>query len=474
MSFNTTGLLAPQIPHAQRLIDSLYLNGAAYDGSDTGIGKTYVAACIAKSMNARLVVICPKLVMPAWKKILAQFGVKASLVINFEKLCRGNTPYLKYGKCKKVDRWKNAIVKLPAGSFVIVDEAHRGKGPFSLNAGLIIALKRQGYRSLCLSATAATTATEMKAFGYMLNLHDGGLAEDRYYKTCDFNQFCIDHGAEWTGRYGAMTTNLDSPKVKAAMKELHLHLTEQQQIMSRLTREEMGSLFPENQVVASAYDLGEGSKKIAALYDWMEDEIAKLNEAVADYSGCILAVITKARRQIELLKVPAMLEMTEDLYDEGKSVVLFVNFTDTIELLTRRLRGMEKFAQTVGCIYGGVSNKNRLADIDAFNADRKRIIVANIAAGGQSISLHDLNGKHPRASIINPNYSAYQVLQALGRIHRQGGLTKCYQRFLFAAGTREEMACRRVQSRLNNLSILNDGDLVDGMRFFRFCAGKSI
>jgi hypothetical protein len=62
----------------------------------------------------------------------------------------------------------------------------------------------------------------------------------------------------------------------------------------------------------------------------------------------------------------------------------------------------------------------------------------------------------------------------MGRIWRQGGLTKCYQRFLFAAGTVEERACRKVQARLNNLSMLNDGDLVDSMRLFNFCHGKNI
>jgi hypothetical protein len=472
--FDTTGLLEPQIPHAERLVNSLYLNGVAFDGSDTGVGKTYVAACVARAMNAPVVIICPKLVMPTWRKVLASFGLKASLVINYEKLVRGNTPYLKYNRCQKYERWANAVVKLPAGSFVIVDEAHRCKGRHSLNCGLMIAFKRQGYRALCLSASAATVATEMKAFGYMLNLHDGGLKHEGHYTKNGFSQFCIDHGAEWTGKWGAMSIDLNSPKVKTAMRKLHVNLTDHQQIMSRLTREEMGSLFPDNQVVAEAYDMGQHSKKIQSIYNWMNAEIAKLEEETADYSGCILAVITRARRMVELQKVPAILEMTEDLYDEGKSVVLFVNFTDTIELLTRKLREREKFRHTVGLIYGGATDKQRLNDIDDFNADRKRIIVSNIAAGGQSISLHDLNGNYPRASVINPNFSALQVLQALGRIWRQGGLTKCYQRFLFAANTIEERACYKVQARLNNLSILNDGDLVEGMRFFRFCVGKSI
>jgi hypothetical protein len=95
-SIDTTGLLAPQIPHAMKLLDSLYLNGIAFDLSETGVGKTYVAAWIAKQFNAPIVVICPKSVIPTWTKVLAIFGVKASILVNYEKLMRGGTPHVKY------------------------------------------------------------------------------------------------------------------------------------------------------------------------------------------------------------------------------------------------------------------------------------------------------------------------------------------------------------------------------------------
>jgi hypothetical protein len=93
-------------------------------------------------------------------------------------------------------------------------------------------------------------------------------------------------------------------------------------------------------------------------------------------------------------------------------------------------------------------------------------MICNIAAGGVGVSLHDLNGNFPRASIVSPNYSAYQLVQALGRVWRQGGLTKSYQRIVFAAGTIEEQACRRVQFRINNLSTLNDADMRAGIKMF--------
>ena len=464
MLFVSVGLLEPQVPHVNRLIDSLYLNGMAVDLSETGCGKTYAASAVARTMNCPIVVIAPKIVLPVWEKVLAKFGVKATILINYEKVCRGNTPYLKYGRSNKKERWLNAKIKFPAGAFVILDESHKCKGVNSLNAGMLIALKRQGYRVLCLSASQATNPLEMKAFGYAANLHN----------LKDFKSFAKDYGAEDLGRWGAQVFNLDSKEAQNKMKKLHANLFDLQKIASRLTRDEMGSLFPENQIIAEPLDMGNNSKKIQDAYDRMEVELIKLEESCQNYSENILAVITKERRLIEMLKVPTIIEYIEDLFDEGKSPVVFVNYTETIEVLKNHLENNKKFKGKIGLIYGGRSVKDRVKDIEDFNNDSKRIMLCNLAAGGQSINLHDLNGKYPRVALINPSYSAINLLQALGRIHRQGGLTKCHQRLLYAAGTREERMCYKVQYKLNNLSILNDGDLVDNMRMFRYVCGKCL
>ena len=83
-----------------------------------------------------------------------------------------------------------------------------------------------------------------------------------------------------------------------------------------------------------------------------------------------------------------------------------------------------------------------------------------VAAGSASVSLHDLNGKHPRHTLINPSYSAINTLQALGRCHRANGKTPVVQRFFFANGVEiEEKMRKRVNLRLTNLDSLNDGDL---------------
>jgi hypothetical protein len=337
-----------------------------------------------------------------------------------------------------------------------MDESHKCKGVTSLNAGLLISLKRQGYKVLLLSATQATNPTEMRAFGYAANLHN----------LYQWKEWCLDHGAEEVGQWGAITFDSESASSMHKMKGCHTNLFDIQHIASRLTRDEMGSLFPENHVVAEAYDLGENNPKIQAVYDEMESEIAKLEEGTKDYSSHVFAEIIKARRRAEMLKVPLFEEMFEDLWDEGKSVVVFLNFTESILALGDRLSKYKKFKNKIGYVYGDQKFKDRWQYIEDFQADKIRGLICNLKAGGVSLSYHDLNGKYPRASLLSPSFSAVDMLQALGRIHRQGGLTKCFQRIVYAANCIEEHACNRVQHRLNNLSCLVDGDLTAVFKLF--------
>lgn len=478
--FDITGLLTPQVSHAKKLLDSIYLNGMAVDLSQTGCGKTYVASWVIKQLQSPVVVIGPKSILKTWKRVLNSFGIEPKLLINYEKICRGNTEWLDYPKkiknvrgemveLLKEDRYLNVQLHFPKNYVIILEESHRCKGMSSLQAGLMMACKRQGYRVLMLSATQAASPMDMRAFGYAANLHNGEMKQ--------WKLFMEDCGAVPKGKWDAYTFDPEDRITKTKMQWCHQNLFDYQRIASRLTHADMGDYLPSNQIVAEAYDMGQSSVQIQEIYDELEMAIAQWQESTDNYSAHILAEITKARRLIELKKVPIMAEMVEDLYDEGKSVVCFVNYTESIELLKKILELSPKFKNKnlIGYIFGGASQKQRDIDEVEFQEDKKRIIIANLAAGGTALSFHDLNGKYPRAAIINPSFSAIQLLQALGRIHRAEGKSPCYQRLLYAGGVAiEERICQKVQSKLNGISMLNDGDLVEGMNFFQFFLGRAL
>jgi len=447
-------LLPPQKAHAQFLLDSIYRNGISLDASDTGTGKTYVAIWIAKQLNCPVTVICPLPVMNVWQELLEQAGVKNITLVNYELLVRGNTELLSYdlNKFHRTNEWWKSDgldINFREDSLIIIDEVHKCRGQKSLAGDMITALKNKRYKIHAMTATLATTVADMKHTGYVLNLHNG----------YDFRPWCFDHGARYND-YGTIIMDGDQTIAKEGMKKIHTNLHEIQKVSSRMSRSDFKGYFPENRFVTDIFDLGANNDKIRRIYERMQYEIDLLNERAKDYSQHVFARIIKARREAELLKVPRMVEWVEDMFDEDISPVLFVNFVDTIEAITKRL-DKKKFHGLVGYLHGNQSKQDRIDDIRDFQADIKRIFVVNNAAGNLGIGLHDLHGKYPRHSMMNPSWSAINFIQSCGRIHRVNGLTPCIQHFFYAKVPVEIRMSKRTKNRTANLEYLNEGDITD-------------
>jgi len=453
MNLNFDGLLEPQKIHSTKLLNSLHLNGFAFDASPTGTGKTYCASWIAKNYGSSVVVICPKSVQKNWFDTLKSFGIDNPIVMTFERLVRGNTNYYTYDMSVYLNRtnwWKSLgiTVNFPNNSLVILDEVHKCKGQKSLSGECLVAIKNAGHKLLMLSASAATNVTEMKAFGYATLLHSG----------YGFYDFCKDNGVAFN-RFGLGTWDANLQKCKEGMVRIHNTLFNTLGCANRMDRKDFGNIFPDNQVIADGFDLGSNTAKLQSVYNEMEYELMNLDESSMEYSEHHFAIIMKARRQSEILKVPAMVSWIEDMYDEGVSPVVFINFRETLEAIEKRLNSA-KYSGKIAKIVGGQTQKQRDNEIEQFQSDTKRICLVMVAAGSASVSLHDLNGNYPRHTLINPSYSAINTLQALGRCHRANGKTPVVQRFFFANGVEiEEKMRKRVNLRLTNLDSLNDGDL---------------
>ena len=453
MNLNFDGLLEPQKIHSTKLLNSLHLNGFAFDASPTGTGKTYCASWIAKNYGSSVVIICPKSVQKNWFDTLKSFGIDNPIVMTFERLVRGNTDYYTYDMSVYLNRtnwWKSLgiTVNFPNNSLVILDEVHKCKGQKSLSGECLVAIKNAGHKLLMLSASAATNVTEMKAFGYVTLLHSG----------YGFYDFCKDNGVAFN-RFGLGTWDANLQKCKEGMVRIHNTLFNTLGCANRMNRKDFGNIFPDNQVIADGFDLGSNTAKLQSVYNEMEYELMNLDESSMEYSEHHFAIIMKARRQSELLKVPAMVSWIEDMYDEGVSPVVFINFRETLEAIEKRLDSA-KYSGKIAKIVGGQTQKQRDNEIEQFQSDTKRICLVMVAAGSASVSLHDLNGNYPRSTLINPSYSAINTLQALGRCHRANGKTPVIQRFFFANGVEiEEKMRKRVNLRLTNLDSLNDGDL---------------
>ena len=478
-NFDSTHLLQPQIEHTCSLITSLKENGISADFSGTGQGKTFCAAAIARHRNRKFGVISPRLNIPKWKATLDRFGVKPEFVINYEKLARGGTDLYHYRKrgMKEVPEFLRGEFKVPRNLDLYLDEGHRCKGHESLNAGLVYAAAEQGIPMHIMSATMAMTPLDMRAFGFAAGLHKGmNHVKMENFGMRKFKAFMEEAGAEAIGRWGAYRFDSEKEESKQKLQEIRRQLFEVKKIASRMKREDFGDIFPHNQLECTPYDMGANGDKIARVYEDMQMELARLEKFSENYSQHIFAVLTKARRLAELYKVPTLCELAEDLVDEGKSVLIGVNYTDTIDALYSRLS--KTFgADKIGRIFGGQSFAERHNDIDGFQSDKKRVMIANLSAGGECVDLQDITGKHPRASLVNPSYRAISVLQFIGRHDRAGAKTDCLTNLVLASGTIEASVGDKFNHKKGHLDILNDGDLVpDGISFTtqRIIAGQDM
>jgi superfamily II DNA or RNA helicase len=438
---DTSGLRDWQTESVSRLCASIKKYGAAIDGSDTGTGKTYVACAVARELGMKIAVVCPKAVIHTWKKIITKhFKMDYEFVLNYESVKTGN--FKDIGVWKKVSRISTRQYfqwNVPKNTLIVFDESHRLKGHGTQNSEIGIEAKKQNYKILCCSATNAVNPIELKATGYILRLYES-----------NFTKYLRDHGCE-KGRFGwEFSGNKD------VLLKLHTDLFLQRGI--RLRKEDIPG-FPDCDIIADSYDIEEESEKeLNDIYKEMNKELTILkikSSSIQEYQMNALVVQLRARQKAELLKVPLIIEMIEEAIEDGMSVAVFVNFTETIKALSKRLK-------TDCIVWGENKGTERENNIDAFQADKKRIILVNIKAGGSGLSLHDLNGNYPRIAIISPTNSAIDLRQALGRIHRDGAKSKALQKIVFVANTEEEDTCERVKAKLENLDTINDGDMIIG------------
>lgn len=436
----SNGLIAKLLPHqpqpAAQLRTAL-TNGNAFDASDTGVGKTFTALAVAADLGMTPCVVCPLAVIPSWFRAAKHFGIKLGFVVNYEKLRTGNTPMGEWVGVKKHEefRFKN----LPANALLIFDEVQKCKSDKSQNGEMLRHAVACGHKILALSATAAKDPTEMRNLGAALRLHDGSWS--------GWQRWCKSNGCFET-QYGLMFNGK-----KKHLEDIHRQIFPQRGVRVRVA-DVPG--FPETFVTAETLDTG-AAKRIGAAYDTAEERI-NLIASDSTMSGSEkaaegLAAIMKARQEAELGKLELFKELTLDAVEEGLSVAVFLNFRESIKLF-------QDAVKTKCVIWGGQSAEERQQAVDDFAADKARIVVVSLQAGGAGIGLHDLNGNHPRLGLYSPSWSAIDLRQSLGRLPRAGAKTKSRQRIIYAAKVEvEERICASVATKLSQIDALNDGDL---------------
>lgn len=431
--------------------------GCSLDRSDMGTGKSYTALAGTLAAGFRnLLVVAPVATSGDWARVALHFGIGITFC-GWEKL-RGGTVRLpgKDGKMEKVIRsGRPDLVEFhplarryswtPKIDAVIFDEIQRAKAPDTLNSKLVRDAVRQRIPVLGLSATPAVNTLDMRAIGYMLGLH-----ADR-----DFYRWAQKNGVR-KGRFG-----FEFPKDPKEAEQWLLPLFEQvdrRSVRVRKTHPAVAKYFPDNQIIVKGFSGSD--EEIARVREEMQEELAALDARAAmdkTFNGKVLAVTARlrAKQRIDMLKVPYTIEFVQDLLEAGHSVVVGVNFSDSLDAL---VEGLKEFDPCV--LRGGMEDAERNAIKERFQSNTSRLMLMNKQVGGAGIGLHDTIGGFPRCTVGYVGDSPLTELQFLGRCARNGAKSKVTQYIVGLWNDKVDAAVlENVTAKKGQLEMLTDGCL---------------
>jgi SWI/SNF-related matrix-associated actin-dependent regulator 1 of chromatin subfamily A len=384
--------------HQKEAIEKLVRNKKFILADDMGLGKTTSTIISALETGAKkILIICPASLKINWEREIANYsdrtvyiaeGKKFSdesdfVIINYDILKNFHDP-------KKKD---DSIILKSNFDLVIMDEAHMISNPQAQRTKIVNDLCDRLDRVWLLTGTPMTSRP-MNYFN-LLKLVDSPVAANwmAYAKRyCNGYQFSVGKRKVWnvTG-----ASNLDELRERT-----------QTHILRRLKEEVLD--LPDK-IITPVY-LRLKSKDYEELmgeyYDWYDKNQEESSSLTIQFGK-----LMKVRKVIAQEKVKSTIELAENIIEQGKKVIIFTNFTDTLQEIYNH------FGKSAVYLDGSCSKPHRQKAVDDFQENEKiKVFVGNLKAAGVGITLTSAE-----AVIMNDlSFVPAEHAQAEDRAYRYG------------------------------------------------------
>jgi SWI/SNF-related matrix-associated actin-dependent regulator 1 of chromatin subfamily A len=112
-------------------------------------------------------------------------------------------------------------------------------------------------------------------------------------------------------------------------------------------------------------------------YDWYDKNPEESKSLTVQFSK-----LTKVRQIIADEKIHQTIEIAENIIEQGKKVIIFCNFTDSLNKI------VDHFGKSAVKLDGSMSQPQRQHSVDSFQeSDKIKVFVGNIRAAGVGITL---------------------------------------------------------------------------------------
>ena len=388
---------APML-HQKEAIEKLVRNKKFILADDMGLGKTTSTIIAALETGAKkILIVCPASLKINWQREIENYSNRSVYISEGKKFSTEHDfVIVNYDILKNFhdikDKEKSEIMKINF-DLVIMDEAHMISNPQAQRTKIANDIASKSERVWLLSGTPMTSRP-MNYYN-LLNLVDSPVAANwmAYAKRyCNGFQFSVGKRKVWN--------------VTGASNLEELRERTQTHILRRLKEEVLD--LPEK-IITPVY-LRLKSKDYEELmgeyFDWYDSRPEESSSLTIQFSK-----LMKVRKVIAQEKINNTIELAENIIEQGKKVIIFTNFTDTLNIIYNH------FGKQAVYLDGSCSKFHRQNAVDEFQTnDKIKVFVGNLKAAGVGITLTSAE-----AVIMNDlSFVPAEHSQAEDRSHRIG------------------------------------------------------
>jgi SWI/SNF-related matrix-associated actin-dependent regulator 1 of chromatin subfamily A len=359
----------PPLEHQKEAIQKLLENKKFILADDMGLGKTTSTIIGAlESGSKKILIICPATLKINWKREIENYSDRSIFIAESKNFSTEHDFVIaNYDIIKNFHDPKNKEESLILNSkfdLVIVDEAHYIKNATAQRTKLINDLVKNTERLWLLTGTPMTSRP-MDYFN-LLSLVDSPVSKNWMayaIRYCAGYQFKVGNRKVWniTG-----ASNLEELRERTSGT-----------ILRRLKENVLD--LPDKIITPVYLKLKSKAYEdvMGEYYDWYDKNPEESKSLTVQFSK-----LTKVRQIIADEKIQQTIEIAENIIEQGKKVIIFCNFTDSLNKI------VEHFGKISVKLDGSMVQHERQYSVDQFQENEKvKVFVGNIKAAGTGITL---------------------------------------------------------------------------------------
>jgi len=392
----------------------------------------------------KILIICPASLKINWQREIANYTDRSVYIAEGKKFSiEHDFVIVNYDILKNfydIKNKENSPISLSNFDLIILDEAHFISNPQAARTKLVNSFSKK-VKYLWLLTGTPMTNRPMNYYN-LLSLIESPVAQN-----------WMAYAIRYCGGYQFKAGNRKIWNVTGATNLEELRDRTSKQVLRRLKTEVLD--LPDK-IITPIY-LNLKSKQYEGLmgeyYDWYDKHEEERTSLTVQFSK-----LMKVRQVIAEEKLKNTIEIAENIIEQGKKVIIFTNFTDTLN------RIVEHFGKIAVKLDGSTTKPARQHAVDQFQENEKiKVFVGNVKAAGTGITL-----TAGEAVIFNDlSFVPGDMSQAEDRAYRYGQKKSVSIYYLIFENTIEAIIYDMVnEKKLNIETVMGDnlgstGDFVE-------------